>query len=197
MGSRGPQRRPALAVVREGNPHGRKAEDLKGGVKLPPAKLEEPDWLEWFPAEADVVVPRRRAKETESQTMAREQATALRKFKLAEQAYARGVASGMWSKLTRALGGAGLLAGVDVYVLTDAAVCWARIMQCERDVSAHGLRQRGERGWQRNGSITSAKSYRDQFRFYVGQLGLSPAARDGINPDDPEGDADGESPFDA
>lgn len=48
MATRGPKPKPALQVVREGNP-GRRP--VKDSVKFSPSDLAEPDWLEWFPGE--------------------------------------------------------------------------------------------------------------------------------------------------
>lgn len=46
-----PKPRPALAVVREGNPGHKKVKD---SLKLPPAELVEPDWSETFvPSDED------------------------------------------------------------------------------------------------------------------------------------------------
>jgi P27 family predicted phage terminase small subunit len=46
MAVRGPKPKPALQVVREGNP-GRRA--VKDSVVLSPSDLLEPDWEDWFP----------------------------------------------------------------------------------------------------------------------------------------------------
>ena len=46
-------RKPALEVVREGNPgHGK----VSGGVKVPPAQLAEPDWEDLLPGEDEQVI---------------------------------------------------------------------------------------------------------------------------------------------
>lgn len=192
----GPAPRPRHLKAIEGNPGHEAKEKLAPGLQLPPAVLEEPEWADWFPSSSSVKVPRKRAKETAEQTREREALAARKAWELEESKRARADASKEWRRVVRTLNRHGLLADVDHVVLADYAVCWARLLQCERDISAHGLRQRGERGWQRNGSITSAKSYRDQLKFYVGQLGLSPVARDGFAPTGDGGDDDGESVFD-
>ena len=46
MATRGPKPKPALQVVREGNPGRRQ---LKDSVVLSPSDLQEPDWDDWFP----------------------------------------------------------------------------------------------------------------------------------------------------
>jgi P27 family predicted phage terminase small subunit len=72
----------------------------------------------------------------------------------------------------------GLLALIDFGTVQDAAVCWARILQCERDLSTKGLVQdTKDRGRTKNPHATIAKQYRDQFKFYVAELGLGPSAR--------------------
>jgi P27 family predicted phage terminase small subunit len=47
-----PRPKPALSVVREGNPGHR---PVKDSLKLPPADLIEPDWSETFDGESDLV----------------------------------------------------------------------------------------------------------------------------------------------
>jgi len=193
----GPAPKPRHLKAIEGNPGHEPKEKLKPGLLLPPAVLDEPDWAQWFPATSSVVVPRKRAKETAAQSREREDLAARRRWELEEAKRARAEASAWWRSKVRIMSRHGMVSDLDDSTLADAAVCWARILQCERDISANGLRQRGERGWQRNGSVTSAKAYRDQFKFYVAQLGLSPVARDGFAPTGGgEGDDDGESPFD-
>lgn len=195
MAKPGPAARPRHLKAIEGNPGHEPTKNLEGGLKLPPAVLTEPDWQQWFPKTSAVKVPRKRAKETAEQAIEREGLVALRSWELEENGRARADASVEWRRVKGTLSAQNLLADLDHAVLADYAVCWARLVQCERDVSAHGLRQRGERGWTRNGSITSAKAYRDQLRFYVGQLGLSPVARDGFTPD-AGGAEDGDTVFD-
>jgi phage terminase small subunit len=52
------------------------------------------------------------------------------------------------------------------------------MMQCERNLSSVGLVQEaGTRGRTRNPHAIIAKQYREQFRFYVAELGLGPSAR--------------------
>src|SRR4051794_31435129 len=48
MAAPGPKPKPALAVVREGNPGKR---PLREGVSLPPSALVEPDWSELLPGD--------------------------------------------------------------------------------------------------------------------------------------------------
>jgi phage terminase small subunit len=182
MAKPGPKPAPNLQVVREGNPQNRPKEKLEQGLKLPPAELVEPDWARLLPSPPVVRVPRKKPKETAAERIAREVLVERRRVEKEETDRVRADASSAWSTVVRQQSALGLLASLDVFVLTDMAVCWARLLQCERDISTSGIRQLGERGWTRNGSIVSAKAYRDQLKFYVGELGLSPVARDGFTP---------------
>ncbi len=161
------RKRPPLAVVRDGNPGHR---PVKEGVKLPPAELEEPDWLEAFPA-------------------VKGQAT-----QLSANRRCREVARREWQRVVPVLKYTAGLAAVDVTVLQDYCICVARIDQCERLLSRQGLLMEGERGWQKNGASTIASQYRAQLKTYISELGLSPSARGRITP--PKGDDDEDDPFD-
>jgi P27 family predicted phage terminase small subunit len=195
MAKPGPKPAPNLTVVREGNPQNRPKDQLEKGVKLPPAELVEPDWEQLLPAGPPVRVPRKKPSETKAEAVAREDAVERRRVEREETVRVRADASAAWSTVVRHQTALGLLASLDVFVLADFAVCWARIQQCERYISATGLQMRSERGWTRNGAIVSAKAYRDQLKFYVGELGLSPVARDGFTPAAPTGGAgDGPAP---
>lgn len=160
------RKKPHLQVVREGNPGHRPVEQ---GLKLPPADLEEPDWSETFPTTSDKTLEalNRRARE---------------------------VARREWRRVVPVLKYTAGLAAVDVAALQDYCVCVARIDQCERDISRNGMLMQGERGWQKNGATTVVSQYRAQYKIYLREFGLSPSARVGIKP--PEGDGDGEDPFD-
>lgn len=163
----GPRPTPLLSIVRAGNPGKR---PLPNAVKLPPADLVEPDWLDTFPDEGladDQYEPNERA---------------------------RAVASREWRRVVPVLEHTVGLAAVDVQLLLDYCVCVARIDQCERLLSTEGLLMRGERGWQKHGATTIVGQYRTQLRAYIGELGLSPSARTGMKP--PKGSDDGDDPFD-
>jgi P27 family predicted phage terminase small subunit len=160
------QRKPPLQVVREGNP-GRRP--VKEGLRLPPSELVEPNWLETFPAVRDkeVQILNRRARE---------------------------VARREWNRIVPVLKHTAGIAAVDAEALHDYCVIVARIDQCERDISRHGLIWRGERGWQKNPSTTVVSQYRAQYKVYLREFGLSPSARASITP--PGDDDDGDDPFD-
>lgn len=167
MGTPGPAPKPYLQVVREGNPGKRPVEP---GVVLPPSELEEPDWLQTFPAvrAKDVQAANRRARE---------------------------VARREWRRVVPVLRHSAGLAAVDAQLVHDYCVCVARIDQCERELSTTGLLILGERGWQKNGATTIVGQYRTQLRAYIGELGLSPSARTRLATPEGGSDDDGD-PFD-
>ncbi|GGM04846.1 hypothetical protein GCM10010099_21200 [Streptomyces cinereus] len=163
MALSGPRPKPPLQVVREGNP-GRRP--VREGVRLPPSDLEEPDWLETFPA----------IRGDEGQR--------------AINARCREIARREWRRVVPVLKYTAGLAEVDTQTVMDYCVCVARIDQCEREISRNGLLIQGERGWQKNGATTVAGQYRQQLARYIGELGLSPSARGRLTP--PEGNEDDE-----
>ncbi|HEX5198488.1 MAG TPA: phage terminase small subunit P27 family [Actinoplanes sp.] len=159
--------KPMLQVVREGNPGHR---PVKEGVRVPPAELVEPDWLDVWPAVRD-------------------------KAQQAVNRRAREVARREWQRVVPVLLHAAGLGAVDATILTDYCVCVARIDECERDVSRRGMLIEGERGWMKNGATTVAAQYRTQLKAYIGELGLSPSARTRLTP--PKGSDDDGDPFGA
>ena len=153
-------------MVREGNPS---KTPIREGVKLPPVDLDEPNWLDVWPAVRD------RAQQSINRR-------------------AREVARREWRRVVPVLEKTAGLGTVDVTVLTDYCICVARIDECERDISRRGMLIEGERGWQKNGSTTVAGQYRTQLRAYIGELGLSPSARGRLSP--PKDGDDEDDPFD-
>lgn len=166
MAVSGPKPKPFLQVVREGNPS---KKQLNEGVVLPPAELDEPDWLDTWPAVTD-------------------------KAQQAVNRRAREVARREWRRVVPVLRHTAGLGEVDATILADYCICVARIDECERDISRRGMLIEGERGWQKNGATTVAGQYRTQLKAYIGELGLSPSARGRMTP--PKGDDDGDDPFD-
>lgn len=162
----GPKPKPALTVVREGNPG---KNPVREGVSLPPALLDEPAWLDIWPAVRD---------KTQQNVNRR----------------AREVARREWNRVVPVLRHTAGLAAVDATILTDYCIAVARIDECERDISRRGMLIEGERGWQKNGSTTVAAQYRTQLARYIGELGLSPSARGRITP--PKDGDDEDDPFD-
>lgn len=165
MGRRGPAPRPSLQLVREGNPGHRSRARLEGGLRLAPGAPTEPDWRQWFPG-SDAPMVR-----------------------------ARKVAREQWRCVVGVLDAQGLLTALDTLLLVDFCRVAARIDQVERDLSANGLLVEGRRGRSRNPAVTVLNQLRSTLRFYVGQLGLSPVARDQLPSAAPNSDAGGD-PFD-
>lgn len=128
-----------------------------------PSDLVEPDWRETFHSAGDP------------------------KQELAN-ARCRAVASREWRRVVPVLKIAVGLGEVDTTVLKDYCISAARIDQCERELSEHGLLIQGERGWQKNGATTIAGQYRSQLSRYIRELGLSPSARTAIAPPEPDAD---------
>lgn len=165
MGRPGPKPRPTLSVVREGNPGKR---PVKEGVRLPPETPTEPAWTDWFPVT--------RGRHAEANQRARTDARL------------------EWRRTVPVLAAQGLLSRVDATLLADYCVTVARINLCERDISVHGVWVEGERGAQKNPSVTAANQYRGHLKFCVGELGLSPSSRTRLDGKGPDGEED--SPFD-
>lgn len=218
MAKPGPARRPNLQVVREGNPGKRSAAELEGGLRLPPGAPEEPDWRQWFPA---VRVPTRKQLEAahpldeiegkpdlvkidndlkrlalaeahQRYLMRRDKEVAERSRKANQRA--RDVARDEWRRIVPPLDAVGLLTSIDRETLIDYVLVVAHIDMCVRDLSENGLWAYGERGAVKNPASTQLNQLRTQLKFYIGELGLSPVARNNVNA--PEADDDGDSPFD-
>jgi P27 family predicted phage terminase small subunit len=100
-------------------------------------------------------------------------------------------ASAEWNRVVPVLDQLGLLTALDAPVLTDYALCWARLVQCERALAADGLiletwlldadGKRVRSTLARNPVSVSAKEYRGQLRAYVAEFGLGPASRSRIH----------------
>lgn len=193
----GPARKPSHLAIVEGNPGHRTQDELAGGLKLKPEIPVEPDWAAIF-VEQPVVVPRRRKAETPEETERREAAALERRLAVEDAKADRAQASEVWRRVVKVLDAHGLISSIDWLELEDLAVTAVRIRQCERDVSRYGRLLKGERGWQRNGSIVSAGQYRSHMRWLCGQFGLSPSARDFLpaGSGGGEGAGDGSEDFD-
>jgi P27 family predicted phage terminase small subunit len=160
--------KPALQVVREGNPGHR---PIPESVVIPPAELDEPDWQDVWPPVTD-------------------------KAQQAVNRRAREVARKEWRRVVPVLKNSAGLGAVDAMILADYCICVARIDECERDISRRGMLIEGERGWQKNGATTVAGQYRTQLARYIGELGLSPSARTRLAPPKESDDGAGD-PFSA
>lgn len=191
-----PAARPNHLNLVEGNPsHKTNAELAKTGLKLPAKAPAEPDWSRVFVARP-VFVPKKTRAESVEDRERREAAALDREEARADAKLVAAAASATWVRVVRVLEAQGLLAELDWFALQDLCVVVARIEQLERDISRRGFTVSGQKGSARNGSIVSAHQYRGQFRWLSQKLGLTPVDRDYINPEDPEGASDGDSPFD-
>lgn len=157
------RKKPALQAFREGNPGKHPVPDI---AAVPPSELTEPDWRETFRTVDD---PEREAVKSRCSA----------------------VASHEWRRVVPVLKIAVGLGEVDTTVLKNYCISAARIDQCERELSEHGLLVRGERGWQKNGATTIAGQYRSQLARHIRELGLSPSARTAITSPEPDADDSG------
>lgn len=158
------RKKPFLEVVREGNPGHRPVEP---GLLLPPAQLEEPDWLETFPVKKG--------------------------DQFAENERLRFVASREWNRVVPVLKHTAGLAAVDAAALHEYCTVVARIDQCERALSTGGLLMQTDRGWVKNGAATIVSQYRATYKVLLREFGLSPSARRSLTPVEASDEAD---PFD-
>ncbi|MEU4165593.1 P27 family phage terminase small subunit [Streptomyces sp. NPDC026665] len=196
MTAPGRKPKPALQVVREGNPGHR---PVRPGAKVPPAELTEPDWTEFFPEIKPGRKPRAPAgaDDAELQDYKREVEAWLRLKLSAEAAEAgRTAAAREWSSVMPVLRHAIGLSAVDRSVAVDYCVVVARLEWCERRLTLEGLIVAGQRGPVKNPLSTIAAQYRTQLKAYVGELGLSPSARGRIAPPEGGDDDDDGSVFD-
>jgi len=187
--------KPALQVVREGNPGKR---PVREGVKLPPAELTAPDWNAFFPAARVPAKPRApRGADDEELKAYQQEVQVWQRVKIAADASTRGrkVAVAEWDRVVPVLTLMAGLHAVDWSTVVDYCVCVARLHCCEYQLSVEGLVTMGQRGPCRNPLTTVATQYRTQLKAYIGELGLSPSARGRLSP--PEGGDDGDDdPFD-
>lgn len=199
----GPARRPALAVLREGNPSHRPVAEH---VVPPPAEFKEPNWAREFP---EAKAPRRPKEPVRDPDEKIEHFTQrvyhwekqLERYELRRQAingtrFVRKRAAEEWARIVPILQNTVGLADPDWSVVVDLCVCVARLEWCEHELARDGLVVMGQRGPAKNPLTTIAGQYRAQLKTYVRELGLSPAARTAIpsRPDDGSGDDD--DPFD-
>lgn len=160
-------RRPALQLVREGNPGHRSKERLAGGVTLPPVAPDEPDWTR-------DVFPSKRGDKGQQDRVKR----------------LRGWARAEWRRVVGQLDAQRLLTQVDLAILLDHCVAVALARECYRRIALDGMLMAGERGWQKNGATTILAQQRDRLKHTTTQLGLSPVARDALNPKGSDDDGD-------
>lgn len=199
--------RPAkLAVVREreGNQEKR---PIAEGVKLLPKAPDEPDWSQMFPKIEVGKKPGRApaAPSRPARGSSDEERTGYRLAKLAwlielydhraqvreweerkrlsaEATRCRGIAAKVWAHLVPLLDSQGILAEADAGAMADHCVLQARLDQAERDITRNGIWLPGERGAQKNPSTTFANQCREKDRPHILDFGLTPGARDKLNP---------------
>jgi P27 family predicted phage terminase small subunit len=114
----------------------------------------------------------------------------------------RETASAEWNRVVPVLDQLGLLTALDAPILTDYALCWARLVQCERALAEDGLLvevsllsaegKAVRTSIARNPMSVTAREYRAQLRAYAAEFGLGPASRARIHlagekPDTEEG----------
>lgn len=184
-------RRPALSVVRSGNPGKR---PIPEHIAVPPAEFAEPDWLVPFPGERTPVKPVIDDFGTESEFALAVELWRLKKQAIEGARFARARASEEWRRVEPTLSRSVGLGAVDFTTLVEYCTVVARLEWCERQLSIEGLVVMGQRGTCRNPLTTVAAAYRTQLKTYIRELGLSPLARTGV-PSKPEDDDEGD-PFD-
>ncbi len=195
----GPAPRPALAVVRDGNPGHR---PLPESAVLPPAELEEPNWSKELPeaqAPKKPEAPEREPDESVEHFVQREyrHEKKMAVYELKRQAinmtrFMKKRASEEWRRVVPVLTKSVGLGDPDYSVLVDMCICVARLEWCEHELSREGLVVMGQRGPAKNPITTIAGQYRTQLKTYIRELGLSPSARTGLpsRPDDGDDDDD-------
>lgn len=197
----GPAKRPALQVVREGNPGKRPVPEQ---IVVPPADFAEPNWADEFPAGQ---VGRKPVKPKASDAVDFDDMQKqleiydwdlgrwTRKKMAADAAkFSQKRASEEWNRVVPILKVSVGLGNLDFATVVDLCVCIARLEWCERQISREGLIVEGQRGPCRNPLTTVATAYRTQFKTYIRELGLSPSARTGVP--SRKDDDDEDDPFD-
>lgn len=182
QGSGGANKKPALQIVREGNPGKR---PVPSTLTLPPAELEEPDWFRWFPMSPDDAFALGGAdpspglqRRVETDELCREEAHL------------------EWTTVYGMLDQQGLIADADRSALRDYCLSVARVLQFERDISQRGPSWETEKGEVANPSVRHANVYRTAMRNYARKMGLTPADRNGLGQGNGAGRGKEGSPFD-
>ena len=197
----GPVGRPALAIVREGNPGHRPVPE---SATVPPAEFPEPDWPKELPeakAPRKPKEPIRDDEESIEHFVQREYRyeKQLADYEMRRQAingtrFVKRRAAQEWARVVPVLLQSIGLGNPDYSVVVDMCICVARLEWCEHELSREGLIVMGQRGPCKNPMTTVASQYRTQLKTYIRELGLSPSARTGL-PSRPD-DGDDEDPFD-
>lgn len=96
-----------------------------------------------------------------------------------------------WKRVVPGLIKLGLATKFDQVALADYCTCVARLEQCEKALSEHGLLVQGERGLVKNPAAQMAREYRVSIMKWCAEFGLTPSARGRMslpepkNPNDP------------
>lgn len=157
-GRSGRKPKPANLRVIEGNPGKRPLPDPS------PVELVCPDRPKWIDLLPDP--PKKKGEKAPAELVA-----------------LRRDAQAAWDTTIRQLDAMSMLGRVDATVVVDYCICSARLAQCERELSRIGVTITDPKtgAVRRNPALTAANMYRQQLRFYVGELGLSPSARMRLN----------------
>jgi P27 family predicted phage terminase small subunit len=102
-------------------------------------------------------------------------------------------AAAHWQWIVPQLLELGQLAKIDVPTVTDCCIVYARVRQCERELSERGMLVDSERGLAKNPITTVLNQYRSAYQRYMSDLGLSPMARmrlGATEPEPPDDDSD-------
>lgn len=87
-------------------------------------------------------------------------------------------AAAFWAEIVPTLEAAGVLSRLDSALLIEACTCWGRIQQMEREITkGYKAESLGNRRVAKAPALTAINQYRAAFKFYVGELGLSPSSR--------------------
>jgi len=93
-----------------------------------------------------------------------------------------------WASVVPTLHASGILTRLDQTLVVEAAVCAARILECERELGRTGLLVEGARGGiVRNPIIMALSSYRQSLKTYMRELGLTPMSRQSLDVPTPTG----------
>src|SRR5687767_14415903 len=90
-------------------------------------------------------------------------------------------AVGEWQRVTALLRSRGMLDEADRAALVDYVTCWARLVECERDIATRGVLVDGERGKIKNPSCQLARQYRADLMKWSKEFGLTPSSRTRLN----------------
>jgi P27 family predicted phage terminase small subunit len=94
-----------------------------------------------------------------------------------KDAKARKDAAAEWALTVAELDRRGTITRTDASTVVDYCICHARVLQCERELSAGGFVVEGANGPVKNPVSTILNQYRGNLQTFRTALGLSPAGR--------------------